>query len=160
MARESSIHTILDDDGNEHEYGIHPHAAGAGFKLATELFGLVGGSLGALLNTVMGAGSLKAVLATDLSAIDFGAAINDLAMSIASSDTPGLARRLLRHTVRDGKPLTKQAHFDAAFEANYGELAEALALSVEVNRFVGFFKRSFSSAAARLPATGNSPSEQ
>mgnify|MGYP001587946047 CR=1 FL=1 len=137
---------IQDDDGAVHEYAVLPFGASEGWRLAVALFALVSGAAGKLVDALLGATdggkdvSLGKLMAADL---DLGGAIRDLAGALLSSDGRGevLIKQLLRNTTRDKASLDNIANFDRAFQANYVELAEALAFVVEVNGFVRFFGR-------------------
>lgn len=140
--------TINDDDGRPHAYTLLPFGASEGWRLAVALFALVGGSLGKLLSGLLagaggsgtGTGSLGKLLEADL---DLEAIVRDLAQALLGAEGHGeqLLKQLLRNVTRDGKGLDNAAVFDLAFQANYGELAEVVVWSVEVNGFSRFFVR-------------------
>ena len=152
MSRLSRPFSIDDDDGQAHAYAITPHPGGEGFALATRLFGLFGGPLGGLLDAVDLAKPGKGSILDQ--SIEFGGLARGLAEAIAGCESVDLAKRLLSHTLRDDADLggTKAAaEFDRIYEANYGELADAIFASVEVNRFATFFVRAAKKAAGMLP---------
>jgi len=43
----------------------------------------------------------------------------------------------MRHTSRDGKPLSNDEHFNAAYQANYEELVKAVREVIRINGFFG-----------------------
>jgi len=131
---------IADDDGAQHSYSMIPFAASEGWQIGTRLFALAGGPLGKVIDGLF-AGGTK-------SNLDLGEALRDLAGALLASGSDGLVKALLRNSTRDGQPLDNPANFDRFYQANFGELAEALAWSVEVNGFHRFFKRLLTKASA------------
>jgi hypothetical protein len=117
--------TLRDAAGRSHEYVAHMHGAIAGMALGTELMGLLGETV-----------RLERGL---------GACLSGLAQGVVQRGGVGLVTRLLEHTSRDGVRLTETA-METAYQANYGELLEALAWVIEQNF------GSFSEAAARVLA--------
>ena len=91
-----------------------------------ELAALLAGPLGGLLAGKAGA---------DLSAI--GPALGSALLGLRDL---GLIHRILAHTHRDGKPLAgggaSVAHFNSAYQRNYGELLAAVWEVVKYNRFL------------------------
>lgn len=130
---------ILDDDGATHAYTLIPFSGSEGWQLAVRLFAIAGAPLGSLLS----GGSAAS--------IDLGAAVRDLTSALLASDSASLVKLLLRNATRDGASLDNPANFDRAFQANFGELAEALVWTVEVNGFVRFFGRLLTAAGGSLP---------
>jgi hypothetical protein len=147
---------INDDDGTAHAYVTLPFGASEGWRLAVALFALVSGAAGKLLDSLLGAaeGGAEINAAKLLNAdLDLGGAVRDLAGALLSMDGRGevLVKALLRNTTRDGAALDNPSNFDRVYQANYGELAEALAFVVEANGFVRFFGRLLTrSGAGRL----------
>lgn len=139
MSREPATRTIFDDDGAEHSYIGIPHPAQEGMKLALKLLGLIGPSLAmVLVDAFKGSKNMEDVLNTDL---DLKGAIGALCEKLALEATAQLLREMLRYVKRDGQDLKNDGIFGMAFQANYGELIEALKFAAEVNRFDRFFKR-------------------
>ena len=136
MSREPAKRQILDDDQKPHDYLVIAHPAAEGLRLATQLFALIGPSLGKLVDGLKGKGG--DVLAEDL---DVGELVAEVASGVAEADVPKLAQNLMRHCVRDKVSLDSEASFNQAYSANYGELTDALAAVVEVNGFLRFFTR-------------------
>ncbi len=141
MARDPQTRKIDDDDGRSHEYTCVPFGAADGMRVARQLFVLAGPSLAGVLGKVK-PGKAAELMDIDL---DIGAIIQDLVVALGAVELDVLARDLLRLASRDGRPLggcsAASAEFDTAYQANYGELVEALIWTVEVNRFGGFFRR-------------------
>jgi hypothetical protein len=135
---------IEDDFGQPQTYLILPHPASEGLRLATRLFALIGAPIGKLLESVADKG-----LDTN---IDLGSVVSELAQAIVAEDAPALVKDLFKYTHRNGVDLSNQAMLDSAFQANYGELAEALAKIIEVNGFIRFFSRFAKKAGANLAA--------
>lgn len=125
--------TIDDDQGQPHNYLIGAHPASEGLRLASRLFALVGAPFGQLLDVLVSRG--------EEADVDLGGISSDLARALLEADMPALTRDLLRYTHRDGVDLGNAVLIDAAYQANYGELAEALAEVVEANGFARFFSR-------------------
>jgi hypothetical protein len=159
MARIPADRQILDDDGAAHNYAIVAHPAVDGLKLAAELFGLAGPTIGKALDILKSAavkaakghsvsgpqpageaarGVMEELLGTD---IDLKGMIAEISQAIACSDLSGLAQKLLRYTTRDKVALDSPMAINLAYGANYGELAEALAYAIEANGFARFFVR-------------------
>ena len=144
--------TVLDDDGQPHEYTLTPFGSSEGWKLATELFALVGPPLGKLLGGVIEKGAAGLLDAN----VDLGVVMGDLTHSLLGS-TP-LVRSLLRNVTRDRQLLDNPAIFELAYQANYGELAEVLAWVIEVNGFVRFFTRLLTKAGGAANLLASLPS--
>ena len=136
--------SIESDNGSPQPYVIIPHPAGEGFRLATRLFAMAGPALGHLADVAL-SGKLDERL-------DMAAIVSELASAAASADAPGLLRDLFRHTHRAGLDMGSTALFDSAYQANYGELAEAAIAIVEANGFARFFVRFARRAGASLRA--------
>jgi hypothetical protein len=139
MARDQQNRTILDDDGAPHAYVLTPHKPSDGLKIGPRLVALAGPALASLIGGFgSGPANLTKLLEQDL---DLGAMAKELSLAILREDVSDLAKKMLAGSLRDGMPLDNSAAFEVAYQANYGELAEALAAVVEVNRFVLFFSR-------------------
>lgn len=124
--------TLTDDDGKAHTYLVTPHPGSDGWAITTEMLALVSGPLAGVLITMMGTGGkLGDALGTS---IDVEALGNSLRGAIVSA--PRLTDRILQHTVRDDKRLSDRSHFDAAYQRNYWELAQAVWAVVLANRFL------------------------
>jgi len=139
-------------DGQLHSYVVTEHPAGEGMEIMYSLLGLgaptVLGLAGAalqseemlrsILKAVGGAdlerssGDLSALgkLVADLDLEKLGA---ELSRALGTGKAPELTRRVLAKAFRDGKPLV--SHFDIAYQANYGELLQAVWKVCTINRF-------------------------
>lgn len=127
--------TLTDADGAEHTYEIMArHAAEPGFALMAEVGALVSGPLAALM----------AGLAVGKAGADLGGLLApvgpELGRALLSLRDLALVKRILAHTLRDGKPLVGSpaaaANFNAAFQGNYAELLQAVWEVVSYNRFL------------------------
>ena len=118
---------ITDRDGNPHDYMIVLHSAMEGEPLMWQMAAMAGESLGGVLAAALGGGGLD-------SDIDFGAAGRDIANALKGNNMPAFRRDVLKHTTRDGKSLADPVAFNAAYQANYGELLKALREVLRVNR--------------------------
>lgn len=154
MARAPVDCTILDDDGAPHAYHITPHTASEGLRIGSRLVALAGPALGGLVGKVVGAGQLAAALEDDL---DLGALARELGVSLAAENVPDLVQKLLSNCVRDKLPLSNLGAFESAYQANYGELAEACAKVIEVERYALFFRRTVGRIGSALSQSAGSP---
>lgn len=142
--------TILDENGVEHAYTAFAWPAEEGFLICTQLFALVGPSVGEALAALFAGGSGKVTLASMMSAnIDakaLGGAFGQLSAALAQPGNVGLMKRMFRNVKRDGKPLLENgafgAEFNAAYSGNFGELGEAVVWLIQGNRVADFFVRS------------------
>lgn len=162
--------TLNDADGKPHTYVVYPHPAEEGQEVFWQLVAIASEPGGAFVQKLLDSGdilervisgirqALKEEDETDgpadqdlaglVRGIDFGSLGQDIRRTLASSQMPGLAKDLLRHTVRDGKMLSESVHFNEAYTANWGEYIQALLLAVEVNRFFALLTTFFGAAKA------------
>ena len=140
MSREPLKCTILDDDGNPHEYLIVPHKASEGLVIGSRLVALAGPVLAGLVGKMLGGGKEPSILGALDSDIDLGAAAAGLAEAIGREDVAGLVKKLLGYCHRDGQALSGTSTFESAYVANYGEIGRAIAMVLEHNRFHLFFR--------------------
>lgn len=149
----------LDDRaGKAHQYRVEPHPAGVGAALALRVQALATEPLVEVLRTIASAPGLQrlgtalqegseqdttALLAD--AAGDLLRTVKDLDLStigrtlsgmLATKDGPDLVKQILARTWRDGRSLGEPMDFDAAYQANYGEMLRAV---FEVVRYNGFF---------------------
>jgi hypothetical protein len=137
-------HTIYDDHGTAHEYEIATHPATQGFHVAGRIAGLFGPSLSKVVGGLLAGKSLqevKGVLDADLDGQTIAAGVSDVVLMLAGGEFQGLVKELVQYCIRDNRPLSNQAAFDMAFQANYGELAELLVLVLRENGFHRFLLR-------------------
>jgi hypothetical protein len=125
--------SLDDDQGQPHSYLIGAHPASEGLRLASRLFALVGAPFGKLLDVLVSSG--------EEADVDLGGISSQLSRALLEADMPALVKDLLRYTHRDGVDLANGVMLDTIYQANYGELADALAEVVEVNGFARFFSR-------------------
>ena len=142
---------LTDARGDPHDYLVAEHPAGDGMTILYELLGLgipsviglIGAALksedllGAVLDAV-GGGKLEfgaAQLSHALSEIDFSKVGPEIRIALGTGKAPALTRQILSRTHRDGKPLRDDAHFNLAFQANYGELLRLIWKVCSINRF-------------------------
>ena len=134
--------TIRDDSGQDHSYSLTPHPPTEGIPLAGRILDVVGVPASKLLADMMSTGSLAAVLEQDLkfSPEQIERALQLIISRLTDGAFLALIKSLLRYAQRDNKPLSNEAMFDMAYQANYGELAEALLWVIRENgmhRFLG-----------------------
>jgi len=91
-----------------------------------------------------------------LSGSNFGSIGSDVRRTLMTSDMAGLAKKLLAHTLRDGKPLSNEVHFNEAYQGNYGEYLRALLASIEANRFFALLGTSTESEQEEKSPTATS----
>lgn len=145
--------TLDDDAGQSHQYEIRPWPSSKGVKIGRKLLAIFGplivrviGAIGETRQTAQGVASPvasatgDATLATDVAGSDgefngdlAARGVERLAMAIVEHGDDKLLLELLLGASRDGKQLTHPPVFDAAFAANYGELALALGEVLKVN---------------------------
>ena len=129
--------TLLDADGQPHEYEVALHKATDGQPIMWELYALAAGPLSGAVGALAGSGKIADVLDTDLSGLDFGAVGEGLSRSLLTM--PKLTPRILAGTFRDKKRLfegSDSSTFDAAYRGNYFELVRAVWEVVQANRFL------------------------
>lgn len=106
---------------NGKRYNITKHPASEGMRISMRFI-----STGA-------AALVSAIDESDADAIK--GAVQGIQRLLEAPDAAELARDILKHTMRDGRPLGDDVHFDEAYSGNYGEMIEAL---VEVSLGNGF----------------------
>ena len=142
--------TLPGADGEQHAYiGTPIPPAAGGTALALQIYALAGGPLGALLKGVLdsvggigGAMELfndkKKLADLNVEELLGGVSRGELGNSLAASLVrlpPQVIQDLLAHTSRDGAPLKQPANYNAAYLANYVELALAAGLVAQHNGF-------------------------
>lgn len=136
--------TLKDWQGQPHVYEITLFGVDEGMKLMFELGGVLGGPLGALLKSGIGAfvtedRKLSDVLDTDVAAlvkdVDFAAVGKELAAHLAQAQKSlDLVKRLLELTFRDGQRVVEPTVWGQAYQGNYFEALQACVEVVKVNR--------------------------
>jgi hypothetical protein len=153
MSRAPVDFVLHDDDGNEVAYSIVPHPGSEALTLvwriihvaAKPLGSLLEGNLGRLLDAFMSEQEVELTDLVDELDLRLGDAVGDVFAIMQEAGPEVITRELLAHTYRNGKSLKQTKNFDDAFTANYGELMQACARAVKVNRFLGLFRTSFGS---------------
>jgi hypothetical protein len=137
--------TLSDADGAEHHYQVVLHPPEQGQRILWALVALGGEPLGALLGGVVGQlvlgdktiGDLVDSSVEDvLGEVDWSAVGRNVSEAVRRTDMPTLSKALLAHTVRDTKQLRDPTNFGAAYQANYGEMLQALWEIIKANRFL------------------------
>lgn len=144
---------LTDADGNVHHYlvTVHPGRDGMAIvakfaelgaetlgQLATQFAG-VDGVLDVLKASVRDEPGADAKLQAVVKTLDLAGAARSLRPLIAAS--PELVREILKNARRgaadgsDMRPLSDSVWFSHAYQANYGELLQAVAKVVALNRF-------------------------
>ena len=118
---------IADRDGVEHDYLIVLHPASEGEELMWQLAAMAGESLGGLRAGALGGQGLDADA-------DFAAMGRDLANALRRTNMGDFRAKVLKHATRDGQALANPINFNAAYQANYGELLKAIREVLRVNR--------------------------
>lgn len=158
---------ICDDSSVEHRYEIVPHTTTQGIRLGIRLLAVLGPAAGRFLGETLGGASAqqatkaaveaepddneqakKTGLDADISPETIAKIADSLVERLVAADCPGLVREVLANVTRDDKPLDNPANFETAYQANYGELAEALAWAIRQNGFHRFLLRGLSKAMA------------
>lgn len=139
MARTPQTFHIQDDDGNDVVYHITPFGAGQGAKILRQLLPILVGPLAQAIGSLSKQGDDVKVDGAGLEG-----AIRGLSQALASHGDDDLYRRLLSGAIREQagakiKPYEAMG-FDSAYQANYGELFEALYISCKIN-FSGMIRR-------------------
>ncbi len=143
--RQTQVEFTLDDDyGGKHTYFVILHPAGTGWPLGLKLLKLFGPALGVVMDganmgsvgDALGAVT-KAAADMEMNATEMGTTVGVLAGELL--DDPALIRSVFEHTNRDTFKL-EGASFDSAYQANYGELVQALYRVIKAN-FGPLFRR-------------------
>lgn len=150
MEPSTGVHqfSLTDARGVEHQYLVTEHPAGEGMDIMYALLGLgaptvlglagaamksedlLGGVMRVLAGGDSGVGDTKQ-LGQMFSALDLGAVGSELGRALGSGRAPDLTRRVLSRVHRDSKPL----NIDLAYQANYGEMLQAVWKVCTINRF-------------------------
>jgi len=154
--------TIEDSNGDVHDYQVQPHPPiergphTGGLRLVAAVVDAAGRPLARLVESNLAAlmGDLQETVADhdgpalempvdevvdllkegDWELVD---SFDDLMAAIQEADPEWLLPELMRHTSRDGKPLSHDEHFNAAYQANYEELLKAAREVIRINGFFG-----------------------
>ena len=156
---------LIDARGNAHDYTVSPHPTSEGSMLVVRLLGMVGDPIGKLASSNLDviidlipeiieefqkrerAGEemqdedfvafLKDRLG-DLSDLDLDLAgiLRDVQGAIFAAGGDEFLKSLLKHTYRDGNPLSNGKNYDTAYQANYQELFLAVWKVIKVNGFL------------------------
>lgn len=149
---------LSDRSGAKHDYRVEPHPGGPGAVLALRVQSLATEPLVEVVHTLASAPGLQELasalkdgsdkdsgellanaagsLLGELGSLDLTAVSKALSAMLGAKDGLQLVKDILSRTYRDGKPLSEAMNFDAAYQANYWELQQAV---IEVVRFNGFF---------------------
>lgn len=153
--------TLTDARGGAHNYLVTEHPAGEGMEIMFGLLGLGAPSVVGLvavgiksvdvLKALFGAlaggeeegiqkinGADWAILAALFKDVDLSTVGLEIGKALGTGKAPELARRILSRTLRDGKPLFVAGNgqaFEQAYQANYGELLQAVFRVCAINRF-------------------------
>ncbi len=143
--------TLRDAEGESHSYEVTLHRATLGQPIMWEILALLSGPLAGLLGLLVPildsmAGKKIAEVMDDPAALsklvdglrgaDLNAVGAGLKAALGDPKNTALVGRILGQTTRDGKDLANPVEFDAAFTANYLELAYAVWEVVSANRFL------------------------
>jgi hypothetical protein len=145
---------IKDADGVDRHYEVTPHNAVQGQAIMWDLVALGAEPMARLASSALKSEEVVAALASTLAEkggaaklldggvvellgdIDIGAVGADLKRAIMSMPMAKLTREILRHTTREGRPLSDDTAFGLAYQANYGELLRAVWEVAKINRFL------------------------
>lgn len=108
---------IESDNGTTHEYRVTPRSAEQGLELLRQLSAIVDG----IAPVIVGV-ALKDFSKVPLDAVGRG---------LVSMLDVGLVKDVLRFAERDGRPVAES--FSSIYQANYGELTEAVIFALEVD---------------------------
>lgn len=154
--------TLEDKDGNIHTYQTTPHPAledgphTGGLRLVAYVVEAGGRPLARLVESNIAEliGDLQDELADHDGALlemetdrvvellegldwDIVDSFDDFMKAMQEADPEWLFPELLRHTSRDGHPLSKSQNFNDAYTANYMELVQAAREVIRINGFFG-----------------------
>lgn len=149
---------LTDADGNVHRYVVTVHPGREGMHIVAKLAELGAEALGQLATQLAGVDGVLDVLKASVNndpeantklqgvakSLDLAGAARSLRPLIAAS--PELVKQLFKYVRRTGAPLpdgspgaavslAEDIWFSQAYQANYGELAAAVAKVVALNRF-------------------------
>lgn len=133
---------LSDGNGNPHSYEIFYLKPSEALPIALEILSLGSGPLLRLIEKSLDMEQAEDVgdVQNVLKNLDFSAIGQDVRASIASLQSrPDLVRALFRGTLRDGKDLSSDMLYDAAYEGNWTEWYQALFAIVKANGFLSFF---------------------
>ncbi len=147
---QKQTHTFEKKDrwGEAHYYVVTLHRATEGTKIALEIIGLLGPTIGAAVKNMMSEGHSPVALLnafdgegdedndTVVEALDIPAITAELQRALMRPESYSLVRKLVSQTTRDGKDLKQAGEFDMAFKANYLELVQVLWEVVQLNGFL------------------------
>ena len=126
MAREPLRTTLADDYGEQHEYFTIQHPGTEGLRLQNRLQRALVPALGAINARSLKTLTSDAEGSTDADVMAAGLqALQGAFAEVVTLLEPDTLKSLLKHTTRDGKPLSSDVVFDMAYQGNYGELYAA-----------------------------------
>ena len=144
--------TLVDIEGNPHEYLVPLFRTEEGVKLLGRLMGCLGGPLAGIAGAAAAAfaaeGSLSAVISREVASLDTDAVANQLRITFLSGAPADLLLDLVRGATRDSKPLSQPLAIDDAYAGNYLELVQAAWKVVQGNGLLPL--SSISSMVSRL----------
>lgn len=166
--------TINDSDGNPHTYTVTPHPANEGDKLAWRVQSLGVQPLleavkslastpdvariGQAMQGGVDADSPQAVMADAaggvlqaIGDVDVTPLAESLSKVMGHPDLPALARQIMKYAVRDGVKIAGDAEWAKAYQANYGEMMQAVGRVIVINDFFPVAQL-FSGSSATTPA--------
>lgn len=124
-----------------HLYEVTLHPTEDGIPLAAEVMSYLAEPFARLIDAwVQGQDDLENVELEDiLRDVDWSAVGSDVSKVLQKiALNPGLVKRLLKHTTRDGKGLEMPSVFNEAYQGNYVELGLALFQVCKANGFLPF----------------------
>ena len=133
--------TIIDDCGDSHAYEVITHSPEKGLALTFRILELLGPTLGKAITGFLQGKDRASIMDSEMDGEAIGAAVEALAVSLVKQNAVGLIKELLSNATRDGQALDNPAHFSVAYQANYGELSEAMVRVIIENGFHRFLSR-------------------
>jgi hypothetical protein len=155
--------TIMDDEGNSHEYQLIHHPADKAFNLLPQVMKVFAEPIGQAFEALSLKGSkdddgslskllqdnedqpIGALMGASVDGVAMGRAITLLADRMMEAGGTMLCLELLAHTTRNGKKLKNRQIFNQSYQGNLGELFRALWWVINENfgGAVKFYMRPF-----------------
>lgn len=134
MPRQNNVQTkIIDSDsGDRHEYTCVPFGASESIDLAPTIMMAAGDIFG----KIAGDSPLEGIEDSEVTTEDLAAGLSALAEHLQKAGGSQFLKQLLKFTTRkneDGKEESCVTRFDEIYQANFGELMQAIWFVLDVN---------------------------
>lgn len=132
---------LTDSQGQSHSYTCSAHSAIEGQEIMFQLLAAGIGALGPVITSIASSGGkISEILDKDtshiFSQIDVSAATRELSSFLMRPETAELVKSIFQFTYRDSMHLYNEGNYGLAYQANYGELLQAIWKVVNYNGFL------------------------